>query len=218
MAGVPRCAGATVGRMAVVVVLASRTPKEVVVSNPPTLAVDAGGALNVTFLSSEGDTVTVAYFERALGVRHGCNRRVRLIATSTSLHPITGRTAIADRSYGNCTLGPFQKISHLCASLWITGIATGSRHRRPARAAAAGAQRIVAPHRQAAGILVVVSRASLVGLWGPSCGRRGCCRSSGPSCAVSRTPCRGSRSGLGRVPADAQGVHSRTDGNPRPRQ
>jgi len=61
---VPRCAGATVGRMAVVVVLASRTPKEVVVSNPPTLAVDAGGALNVTFVSSEGDTVTVAYFER----------------------------------------------------------------------------------------------------------------------------------------------------------
>ncbi len=48
---VPRCAGATVGRMAVVVVLASRTPKEVVVSNPPTLAVDAGGALNVVELT-----------------------------------------------------------------------------------------------------------------------------------------------------------------------
>ena len=50
--------------MAVVVVLASRTPKEVVVSNPPTLAVDASGDLKVTFLSSKGDTVTAAYFER----------------------------------------------------------------------------------------------------------------------------------------------------------
>ena len=61
---VPQFAGATVRRMAVVVVLASRMLKDVLVRNPPTLAVDAGGALNVTFLSSEGDTVTVAYFER----------------------------------------------------------------------------------------------------------------------------------------------------------
>ncbi len=61
---VPRCAGATVGRMAVVVVLASRTPKEVVVRNPPTLAVDASGDLKVAFVFSGGDTVTAASFER----------------------------------------------------------------------------------------------------------------------------------------------------------
>jgi len=61
---VPRCAGATVGRMAVVVVLASRMLKDVLVRNPPTLAVDAWGDLKVTFVSSEGDTVTAAYFER----------------------------------------------------------------------------------------------------------------------------------------------------------
>ncbi len=50
--------------MVVVVVLASRTPKDVFVPNTPTLAVDAWGDLNVTFVSSEGDTVTAAYFER----------------------------------------------------------------------------------------------------------------------------------------------------------
>jgi len=99
-------------------------------------------------------------------VRHGCDPRERTNACNTSpqragscltvhrgasdrrgTREIPSRpTATLDRLYG-CTLEAFQKISHLCASLWITGDIAPAAATRQSRTA--GARRFVTPHRQA---------------------------------------------------------------------
>ncbi len=99
-------------------------------------------------------------------MRHGCDPRERTNACNTSpqragscltvhrgasdrrgTREIPSRpTATLDRLYG-CTLEAFQKISHLCASLWITGDIAPAAATRQSRTA--GARRFVTPHRQA---------------------------------------------------------------------